>query len=133
MEPNKNEMISPKGEMKTGGKMEITRDIVLDLLPLYVAGEVSDETKIIVESFLETDTSLVSIVEHATSIGFNDVPIPQSQEDIMEAYKKANKMMVIRTLGLAVVIAGTFLAVLLVVPLLYIFVFLCRRYRRWRV
>jgi len=37
MEPNKNEMISPKDEMKTGGKMEITRDIVVDLLPLYIA------------------------------------------------------------------------------------------------
>lgn len=123
MEPNKYEMISQKGEMKTGGKMKITRNIVLDLLPLYIAGEVSDETKIIVESFLETDPSLASMVEHASSIGFNEVPIPLSQEEIMETYKKANKMMVIRTLGLAVVIAGTLLAVLLIVPLIYIFVF----------
>lgn len=123
MDPNNNEMISPKGEMKTGGKMEITRDIVVDLLPLYIAGEVSDETKIIVERFLETDPSLVSMIEHATSIEFNEVPIPLSQEEIMETYKKANKMMVIRTLGLAVVIAGTLLAVLLIVPLIYIFVF----------
>lgn len=123
MEPNKNEMISPKDEMKTGVKMEITRDIVVDLLPLYIAGEVSDDTKIIVERFLETDPSLAIMVEQATGIGFNEVPIPQSQEEIMEAYKKANKLMVIRTLGLAVVIAGTLLAVLLIVPLIYIFVF----------
>ena len=123
MEPNKNEMISPKDEMKTGGKMEITRDIVVDLLPLYIAGEGSAETKKIVERFLETDASLASMVEHATSIGFNEVPIPLSQEEIMEAYKKANKMMVIRTLGLAVVIAGTLLAVLLIVPLIYFRVF----------
>jgi len=123
MEPNKNERISPKDEMKTGGKMEITRELVVDLLPLYIAGEVSDDTKIIVERFLETDPSLASMVEQATSIGFNEVPIPQSQDEIMEAYKKANKLMVIRTLGLAVVIAGTLLAVLLIVPLIYIFVF----------
>ena len=123
MEPNKNGMISPKADMKTGEKMEITRELVVDLLPLYIAGEVSDETKIIVESFLETDPSLVSMVEHATSFGFNEVPIPQSQEEIMEAYKKANKMMVIRTLGLAVVIAGTILSILLIVPLIYFRVF----------
>ena len=123
MEPNKNGIISPRAYIKTGEKMEITRELVVDLLSLYIAGEVSDETKIIVERFLETDPSLVSMVEHATSFGFNEVPIPQSQEEIMEAYKKANKLMVIRTLGLAVVIAGTLLAVLLIVPLIYIFVF----------
>lgn len=123
MDPIENGIITPRDERKPGGKMDITRDIALDLLPLYIAGEVSDDTKIIVERFLETDPSLASMVEHATSIGFNEVPIPQSQEEIMEAYKKANKMMVIRTLGLAVVIAGTLLAVLLIVPLIYIFVF----------
>ncbi|TET31336.1 MAG: hypothetical protein E3J69_10145 [Anaerolineales bacterium] len=123
MDPIENGIITPRDERQPGGKMDITRDIVLDLLPLYIAGEVSDDTKIIVERFLETDSSLASMVEHATSIGFNEVPIPLSQEEIMEAYKKANKMMVIRTLGLAVVIAGTLLAVLLIVPLIYIFVF----------
>jgi len=123
MDPIENGIISPRDERQTGGKMEITRDVVVDLLPLYIAGEGSDETKIIVERFLETDPSLASMVEHATSIGFNEVPIPLSQEEIMEAYKKANKMMVIRTLGLAVVIAGTLLAVLLIVPLIYLFVF----------
>ena len=116
---------SPRDEMQTGGNMEITRDVVVDLLPLYIAGEGSDETKIIVEKFLETDPSLASMVEQASSIGFNEVPIPLSQEEIMEAYKKANKMMAIRTLGLAVVIAGTFLflAILLIVPLIYILIF----------
>ena len=123
MDPIENGIITPRDERQPGGKMDITRDIVLDLLPLYIAGEVSDDTKIIVERFLETDSSLARMVEHATSIGFNEVPIPLSQEEIMEAYKKANKMMVIRTLGLAVVIAGTLLAVLLIVPLIYIFVF----------
>jgi hypothetical protein len=123
MDPIENGIITPRDERQPGGKMDITRDIVLDLLPLYIAGEVSDDTKIIVERFLETDPSLASMVEQATGIGFNEVPIPLSQEEIMEGYKKANKMMVIRTLGLAVVIAGTLLAVLLIVPLIYIFVF----------
>ncbi len=123
MDPNKNGMNSPRDEGKIGGNMQITRAVVEDLLPLYIAGEVSDETKMIVERFLETEPSLASMVEHATSIGFDEVPIPLSQEEMMEAYKKANKMMVIRTLGLAVVIAGTLLAVLLIVPLIYFLVF----------
>jgi anti-sigma factor RsiW len=103
--------------------MEITREIVLDLLPLYLAGEASDDTKNIVEMYLANDPSLAATVEHATGTGLNEIPMPLSQEVMMENYKKANKMMVIRTLGLAVIIAGTLLTILLVVPLIYLFVF----------
>ena len=116
-------MNSLSDERKRGRKMEITREVVLDLLPLYIAGEVSNDSKKIVERFLEKDPSLTSMVEHAKTAGLNEVPIPLSQEVMMENYKKANKMMVIRTLGLAVVIAGTFLAILLIVPLIYHFIF----------
>jgi hypothetical protein len=41
----------------------------------------------------------------------------------MEAYRKVRRLMVLKTLGLAVVIAGTLLAIVLVAPLIYMFVF----------
>jgi anti-sigma factor RsiW len=116
-------MNSLRNNRERGGNMEITREIVLDLLPLYIAGEVSDDTKNIVEMYLAKDSSLATTVEHATATGLNEIPIPLSQEVMMENYKKANKMMVIRTLGLAVIIAGTLLTILLVVPLIYLFIF----------
>jgi anti-sigma factor RsiW len=114
---------SPRTERERGGSMEITREVVLDLLPLYITGEVSDDTKNIVEMYLAKDPSLAASVEHATASGLNEIPIPLSQEVMMENYKKANKMMVIRTLGLAVIIAGTLLTILLVLPLMYLFIF----------
>jgi anti-sigma factor RsiW len=43
--------------------MNVTRDIVKDLLPLYVAGEGSPETRAAVESFLESDPELARIAD----------------------------------------------------------------------
>ena len=34
----------------------ITRNVILDLLPMYVAGEVCDDTRILVEEYLSRDT-----------------------------------------------------------------------------
>jgi anti-sigma factor RsiW len=38
--------------------MKITRDIVLDLLPLYLAGEASADTRALVEEYVQTDPEL---------------------------------------------------------------------------
>ncbi len=38
--------------------MRVTRDVVMDLLPLYVAGEVSADTRTLVEEFLDQDPVL---------------------------------------------------------------------------
>jgi hypothetical protein len=35
--------------------MTVTRDVILDLLPLYFAGQVSADTKALVDEFLKTD------------------------------------------------------------------------------
>jgi hypothetical protein len=35
--------------------MPVTRDVILDLLPLYFAGDVSADTKALVDEFLRTD------------------------------------------------------------------------------
>jgi anti-sigma factor RsiW len=38
--------------------MKITRDVVMDLLPLYASGEASADTRAVVEEFLEGDPEL---------------------------------------------------------------------------
>ena len=40
--------------------MQITRDVILDLLPLYCAGEVTVDTRTLVEEFLRQDPSLAT-------------------------------------------------------------------------
>jgi hypothetical protein len=43
--------------------MEITRDIAIDLLPLYQSGEASADTRAAVEQFLQRDPSLARLLE----------------------------------------------------------------------
>ena len=43
--------------------MNVTREIVKDLLPLYVSGEASGDTRALVESFLEGDPELRRLAE----------------------------------------------------------------------
>lgn len=93
--------------------MEITRNVIQDLLPLYLAGEASADTAALVETYLETDPELAKIAEQAATTGLAEVPTPLSKENAMETYKKANQWMVIRTLGLAVIIAAVFLCAFL--------------------
>ena len=87
--------------------MKVTRNVVLDLLPLYLADEASSDTRALVESFLETDPELAGIVQQQAAAGMpKDVPIPLTKEDQMEAYKQAQRILLIRTAILAVSISA---------------------------
>lgn len=103
--------------------MEITRDIILDLLPLYLAGELSDGSRTVVDAYLKDDPELSHQVEDLGALPANEVPVPMHKELEMEAYRKVRRLMVLRTLGLAAIIAGTLLTILLVAPLIYMFAF----------
>lgn len=90
--------------------MEITRNVILDLLPLYLADEVSPDTRALVQAYLETDPELGDIAGRlAKSELPGDIPIPLTQEDEMKAYKEAVRLMRIRTIILAVTIAAVLL------------------------
>jgi anti-sigma factor RsiW len=43
--------------------MNVTREIVKDLLPLYVSGEASPDTRALVESFLRDDAELARLAD----------------------------------------------------------------------
>jgi hypothetical protein len=87
--------------------MKVTRNVVLDLLPLYLADEASSDTRALVESFLETDPELASIVQQQASADIpKDVPVPLEKEDQMEAYKQAQRILLVRVMIIAVVISA---------------------------
>jgi anti-sigma factor RsiW len=52
--------------------MKVTRDVVMDLLPLYVAGEACADTRALVEEFLEQDPEL----RHRVREGALDALVP---------------------------------------------------------
>lgn len=92
--------------------MEITRDVILDLLPLYVAGEVSEDTRKLIEEYLETDEDLKRLAERVDIKGLKEVPMSDQKELSLEAYEQASKMRFIRTFVLVVAITGSILALL---------------------
>lgn len=98
--------------------MEITRNVILDLLPLYQAGEVSSDTRALVEQYLETDQELANVAKRLeASETPKDVPAPVSHDESMSVYRKAR----LRTLVFAVSLAGIISALLIITLLVFFF------------
>jgi len=93
--------------------MEITRNVVLDLLPLYSANELSADTRALVEKYLETDPELANVAKRLTAVEMpGDIPVPLSRDAEMEAYKRARRLRILYTLILAGVISVLVISVL---------------------
>ncbi|HEY43285.1 MAG TPA: hypothetical protein G4O11_04805 [Anaerolineae bacterium] len=93
--------------------MEITRDVILDLLPLYLADEVSADTRALVEKYLETDPELAKIAKQSDTMELSeDIPIPLTEEDKMEAYREAKRLLFRRTVIWAGLLAFALLSCL---------------------
>lgn len=93
--------------------MEITRNVILDLLPLFLADEVSADTRALVKEYLETDPELADIANQTQTMELpEDIPIPLTKEDKMEAYREAKRFIFLRTAILAISISFTVVCVL---------------------
>jgi len=90
--------------------MKVTRDVILDLLPLYLAGEASEDTRRLVEEHLEKDPRLAQLAKQAQETKLPDgVPIPLTEDDEMKAFKKAKRLMIQHNLFLLLAVLFTFL------------------------
>ena len=93
--------------------MRITRNVITDLLPLYTAGEASEDTVSLVREYLEKDPELAEMAREAEETGLpDDAPVPLTWEDKMEAYKEAKRLMLVRTIFIAGIISVSVLALL---------------------
>jgi len=96
--------------------MEITRNVILDLLPMYMANEVSADTRQLIDKYLETDQELANIVKHSKKMGLpRDIPVPLNRDDNLKAFVKAKRKILIQSIFLA---AGI---ILIVAVILYAF------------
>jgi hypothetical protein len=85
---------------------KVTKDVILDILPLYLAGEVSEDTVELVKEYIESNPELAETAKQmAKADSLNKVPIPFKKEVAMETYQEAKKWMTIRTLGLGAILA----------------------------
>lgn len=94
--------------------MEVTRNVIMDLLPLYVAEEASADTRALVQKHLESDPELARVAREMTgAVTSRDVPVPLTKETGMEAFLEIKRLQFRRTVLFTV--TGAVLGV--VVPL----------------
>lgn len=90
--------------------MKVTRDVILDLLPIYLADEASDDTRRLVEHYLKTDPKLAQLAQRAQETKLpTDIPVPLTEDDEMKAFKKAKRLMIQHNLFLLLAVLFTFL------------------------
>jgi anti-sigma factor RsiW len=73
--------------------MNISRDVVKDLIPVYLAGDASADTRSLVESYLKTDPELAGDVAaaRATSLGLPATRPPTAEKQTLDATRQLLK------------------------------------------
>ena len=71
---------------------DITRDVIVDLLPLYAAGEASPDTRAAVEAFIAQDASIAALLRALQSAegARDDAALPEDLE--REAVNRARRV-----------------------------------------
>jgi hypothetical protein len=93
-------------------KEKIPQHVILDLLPLYFADEVSEETRDLIEAYLKTDPQLARLAEQAKQApALQEIPAPLNKETEMKAYKKGRKLMIEHLVFLAAAVASSIMIV----------------------
>jgi predicted anti-sigma-YlaC factor YlaD len=86
----------------------IPRHVIIDLLPLYLEGEVSNETRALIEEHLKNDPQLAKLAEQAkVAPSLQEIPAPLKKETEMEALKKVKKLMIQHNVFLALAVILT--------------------------
>jgi hypothetical protein len=90
--------------------MQVTRDIVIDLLPLYLADDVSDDTRKLVEHYLENDPKLQLMVREMQQISpLTDIPIPLNEEHEVKTFQKIKRLTFQHNLFLSLALGFSFI------------------------
>jgi anti-sigma factor RsiW len=91
--------------------VDLHRDVIVDLLPVYLSGEASAETRRLVESHLAADPDLARLAAEARkNLAVLKPPTHALKEPMTMELENVKRLALFRTLGLAVVFSGLFLA-----------------------
>ena len=86
--------------------MKLNRNVVEDLLPVYLSGEASKETNQLVEAYLEEDPELNRLVQKLLKAE-SDLPEPIVVTDELTALKKTQQMIKLQSWLLPIAILFT--------------------------
>jgi anti-sigma factor RsiW len=103
---------------------QIERNVILDLLPLYLAGEASPDSQALVEEYLASDPELAETAELAAAMQQRaaEIPVPIRAEHQVQAYREAQRRIQQRTLVWGALIAFGILSLLGLAMLAYFMV-----------
>jgi len=86
--------------------MDITKNVILDLLPLYLADEVSEDTRTLIENYLKTDKELAALADQSAAMELpGDLPVSLTDEDKMKTFKKTRWLFFLTIVFLSILIA----------------------------
>jgi hypothetical protein len=91
--------------------MAVTRNVILDLLPLYLSDEASQDTRVLVEEHLEADQELARLATQWKNRLPEVPPAPVNPEAQALAYQEAKRRITNRIITLAAAIAFATLAI----------------------
>ncbi len=88
--------------------MKITNNVILDLLPLYYAGEASEDTKKLIENYFNKYPEFAKRVDELSIKQLpEDMPLLLKPEDEMIILRKTKRLLKFRSLLLAIAIFCT--------------------------
>jgi len=85
--------------------MAVTRDVILDLLPLYLSNEASADSKALVKEHLDTDPELARLAAQWKDRLVEPPPAAVNPDAQAMAYQEAKRQIANRVITLAIVIA----------------------------
>jgi anti-sigma factor RsiW len=85
--------------------MAVTRDVILDLLPLYFSDEASTDSRALVREHLEKDPELARLAQQWKERLSEPPPVPVDPDAQAIAYQEARRQIANRVITLAIVIA----------------------------
>lgn len=92
--------------------MQVTKAIIQDLLPVYLAGEASSETRAAVEEFLAGDAELRGLVEAAGKHSLPEVDAPSASLEI-RSLERTRRLLGQKNFWLAFALIFTFAPLML--------------------
>ncbi len=73
--------------------MNVTKDVIKDLLPLYQAGEVSQDTRKLVDDYLGNDPELRQLVAAASSLRGDKINVRREIDEALATLKMTKRAM----------------------------------------
>lgn len=101
--------------------MKVTREVILDLLPLYLADEASKETQVLVKEYLDQDPDLAKLARQWRERLPEPPPTPVQTDAQTLAYLEAKRQMAIKTALLTGVFTVSIIALISIVVFMFFF------------